>query len=144
MDDYFPCISKARGPAFTKGKEGELWVMLLEKAWAKINGSYDAIESGLTRECLHDFTGAPTMTLWLDEEKYANVVWSKLLEAEKSHYVMTCGSSDSHDDELLKKNGIVKSHAYSLLGAFELKLNNEVHKLVKLRNPWGDAENSEW
>lgn len=67
IDEYFPCISATKGPAFTKGNQGEIWVMLLEKAWAKINGSYDGIEAGLTRECLHDFTGAPTQTLWLDE-----------------------------------------------------------------------------
>jgi hypothetical protein len=42
--------------------------MLLEKAWAKLNGSYVAIESGLTRECLHDFTGAPVLNIWLVDD----------------------------------------------------------------------------
>lgn len=46
----------------------ELWVILLEKAWAKIYGSYDNIEGGLTRECLHDLTGAPTKTLWCSDQ----------------------------------------------------------------------------
>lgn len=59
-----PCISEQRGPAFTRSHGNELWVMFLEKAWAKIYGSYDNIEGGLTRECLHDLTGAPTKTLW--------------------------------------------------------------------------------
>lgn len=68
MDEFFPCVSAARGPSFTKGNQAETWVMLLEKAWAKLNGSYDSIEAGLTRECLHDFTGAPTETLWLDDD----------------------------------------------------------------------------
>jgi len=42
--------------------------MLLEKAWAKTYLSYDNIEAGLTRECLHDLTGAPTKTMWTDEK----------------------------------------------------------------------------
>lgn len=37
-------------------------VLLLEKAWAKIFGSYEKIEGGLPREVLHALTGAPTMT----------------------------------------------------------------------------------
>lgn len=52
--------------------------MLLEKAWAKIYGSYDNIEAGLCRECLHDLTGAPTMTIWTDEER----LWPMILKGE--------------------------------------------------------------
>jgi hypothetical protein len=33
--------------------------MLLEKAWAKINGSYDNIESGSLEESFSALTGAP-------------------------------------------------------------------------------------
>lgn len=42
--------------------------MILEKAWAKVYGSYERIESGITRECLHDLTGAPTKVLFMDNE----------------------------------------------------------------------------
>jgi len=35
-------------------------VLLLEKAWAKLFKNYENIESGVTREILHAFTGAPT------------------------------------------------------------------------------------
>ena len=34
--------------------------------------------------------------------------------------------------------GLVGSHAYTLLGAADLKEGNKtVHKLIKVRNPWG-------
>ena len=33
--------------------------MLLEKAWAKINGNYNKIIGGFSSEVLHDLTGAP-------------------------------------------------------------------------------------
>ena len=58
MDDYFPCAS-AGGPIFSKCNENELWVLFLEKAYAKIYGTYDKIESGLAGHALRDLTGAP-------------------------------------------------------------------------------------
>jgi hypothetical protein len=48
--------------------------MILEKAWAKIHGGYSKIEAGLTRECLHDLTGAPTKNIWTDEDP--NIIWN--------------------------------------------------------------------
>jgi calpain-15 len=38
LDDYFPTINGA--PAFSRGNGPELWVLVLEKAFAKIYGSY--------------------------------------------------------------------------------------------------------
>lgn len=58
-----PCIwkkdSEQYEPAFSSSVDGGLWVILLEKAWAKIYKSYKKIEAGFTIEVLHDLTGAP-------------------------------------------------------------------------------------
>ena len=48
--------------------------MILEKAWAKLHGCYYFIESGITKESLHDLTGAPSITL-LMEEVDKNYMW---------------------------------------------------------------------
>ena len=40
LDDYFVLLSDGQTPAFSKAKGGELWVLLLEKAYAKIYGNY--------------------------------------------------------------------------------------------------------
>lgn len=69
VDDYFPCDPKTKQPIFTTGHKDELWVLLLEKAWAKVYGGYAKIDAGLTRECLHDLTGGPTKTFFTDNEK---------------------------------------------------------------------------
>ena len=36
--------------------------MLLEKAWAKLHGSYYKIESGFAENVFRELTGAPTLT----------------------------------------------------------------------------------
>ena len=40
VDDYFPCVKGGYSPKFTTTAGPELWVIILEKAWAKIHGSY--------------------------------------------------------------------------------------------------------
>jgi hypothetical protein len=72
VDDYFPCGSGPNmpdcyGPLFSKSNGDELWVMLVEKAFAKIHGSYIAIEAGQPHEALMDLTGAPTKYITFDD-----------------------------------------------------------------------------
>ncbi len=55
VDDYFPFTYTKGGKevfAFAKSKKGEneLWVQLIEKAWAKLCGSYETAEMGTTGE----------------------------------------------------------------------------------------------
>ena len=59
IDDYFPCEVYG-SPIFASFHSGELWVMLLEKAYAKIHGSYYLIKGGFVNEALIDLTGCPT------------------------------------------------------------------------------------
>ena len=67
IDDYFPC-KKDGTPAFSKAQGDELWVLLLEKAWAKLHGSYERIESGYAEHVLRDLTGAPTKVFSHDDQ----------------------------------------------------------------------------
>ena len=45
-------------PSFSKSKGSEIWVLLLEKAYAKIFGCYERIESGNESHAFNDLTGA--------------------------------------------------------------------------------------
>lgn len=45
IDDYIPCDSSSNQPIFAFPVGNKLWVLLIEKAWAKIFGSYFAAES---------------------------------------------------------------------------------------------------
>ena len=69
IDDLFPYSYKKKGPAFNHSKTNELWVMIIEKAWAKIHGGYMNIAAGLTREALWDLTGASAKTYFTEKAK---------------------------------------------------------------------------
>ncbi len=64
IDDYFPCKSydnKRYSSYFSHPRENRiLWVLILEKAWAKVNGSYDLTVGGSTADVISCLTGAPT------------------------------------------------------------------------------------
>ena len=57
VDDLIPCNPSSGRPAFASGHNNELWVMIMEKVYAKICGSYKATESGFPFEALIDLTG---------------------------------------------------------------------------------------
>lgn len=58
IDDYFPVRNGKVGFAQPSAKN-EIWVMILEKCWAKLYGSYANIIGGLPHEVLHAFSSAP-------------------------------------------------------------------------------------
>lgn len=162
VDDYFPCRPNSGRPAFNSSKKSEIWVMLLEKAWAKVHGGYLNIDGGLTREALHDLTGAPAITHYTDEQTF-DEHWENIMEGYSKRYIMTAGSHDitgTGRDNRDPKTGLCGNHAYSLLAAFELKKSSLGHyrmirggqqrdpnneRVVMLRNPWGKGEwKGEW
>jgi calpain-15 len=55
--------------AFSKGNGTEIWVMLIEKAYAKMYGNYEVIEGGNPAHAMFDLTGAPTVCLFEADEK---------------------------------------------------------------------------
>jgi hypothetical protein len=50
IDDFFPCRKRKNGKfasVFSQPRNNSLlWVLILEKAWAKVNGSYDLTDGG--------------------------------------------------------------------------------------------------
>lgn len=148
VDDFFPCDKYTKKPVFTRGNDAELWVLILEKVWAKLYGSYDAIEAGLARECLHDLTGAPTKFYLTDRQDEWEMIWRKLVKAEKKHFAMTCGAGDFFTQStanMVTSKGLVSNHAYSLLSVHEVDTHRGKARLVKLRNPWAKTEwNGAW
>jgi calpain-15 len=136
LDDLIPCTLRDKKPAFNTSKEGELWVMLLEKAWAKIHNGYMNISAGLTREALRDLTGASAKTFFTEKSgPKKEKQWGILCDAFLKDHIMCAGSDDlsAGSDAYIEKIGICGSHAYSLLGVHEV-LNGRKVKLGTHKN----------
>ena len=80
IDDFFPCSIRGK-PVFSRAHGNELWVMILEKAWAKVHGSYERIESGWANNVMRDLTGAPAYTIPFFGVKEEDV-WKTLQECD--------------------------------------------------------------
>ena len=75
VDDYFPFSPKANNWAFSRSVGKEIWVMILEKAWAKAHGSYQRIEGGKTTDALNALTGQYTEHILHSEVANKSVLW---------------------------------------------------------------------
>uniref|UniRef100_A0A3Q2LR15 Calpain-3 n=1 Tax=Equus caballus TaxID=9796 RepID=A0A3Q2LR15_HORSE len=116
IDDCLPTYNNQL--VFTKSNHrNEFWSALLEKAYAKLHGSYEALKGGNTTEAMEDFTGGVTE-------------FFEIKEAPRDMY------------KIMKK-AIERG---SLMGcSIDAWFKNEKVKLVRLRNPWGQVEwNGSW
>lgn len=73
---------------------------MIEKAWAKMHGSYERIEGGDTQTTVRDLTGAPGETLDL-KEKDANPeeIYQHLKQADELNYIICCSVDAQDADE---------------------------------------------
>ena len=86
VDDCFPCTLNNQ-LAFTQANRRQLYVPLIEKACAKLFGSYADLISGQTEEGLQLLTGAPCDHIDLNPVNSTvdgDLVWAKLLSACES------------------------------------------------------------
>jgi calpain-15 len=147
LDDFFPCVRSSQTPVFSTSKNNSLWMMLLEKAWAKVHFGFFNIARGFVAETLRDFTGAPTETYFIKDQDLSSQRqlnernaknWKLLMKAFQLKYIICTSSKSNKDktDSIDKTLGISWNHAYSILGVYELGEDPD-YRILKLRNPWG-------
>ena len=142
VDDYFPFYGNQF--VFAQPNSKEMYAILLEKAWAKINGGYSNISYGCIFEILLLLTGFPSEII-KNEKEQQMTLYNKIEKANDEGAVMGCGSYQSATgrDDTKNKGNIVFSHAYTLIDAKSIK-NDDIY-LLKIRNPWGKIEwNGAW
>ena len=139
LDDYIPVIKGTNDPYFSKPNNKELWVVLLEKAWAKVNGGYANIISGWPSDVFSCFTGYATSYLVINENNNVEEISNVIDMYDKANCIL-CASVRGDDDKV-ENMGLIKGHTYTLIGSFLVETEKgQKIKLVKLRNPWGYKE----
>ncbi|KAJ8077429.1 hypothetical protein PM082_001859 [Marasmius tenuissimus] len=122
------------------GTQGETWVPLLEKAYAKLHGSYGSLCGGQAAEAIEDLTGGVSTYLPTKDILDIDQFWEEeLLKANTDRlfgasYRSLDGARSGESE--IKINGLYGGHAYSILRAVEVKGK----RFVVLRNPWGKGE----
>lgn len=176
VDNYFPCLPRRRyqeeddsnklyadlEPLYCKPNGPELWALYIEKAYATLHGSYQALHDGQDYEAMIDLTGCPAYSYTVRPLSLttANQSIKNFEDLEKlvghSGFITAISHDQAedgtpiHQDQSLNnigeppvestKNGegIFPHHSYSILNTLRLphidsNLREECFKLIKLR-----------
>ncbi|KAF7648487.1 hypothetical protein LDENG_00156280 [Lucifuga dentata] len=119
---------------------GEFWSALLEKAYAKVTSSYEAMSGGSSTEGFEDFTGGIAESYDLREAP--PTLFNIMKKALKLGSLLGCSIdiSSSYETEAITTQKLVKGHAYSITAAEQVHLRGSPVDLVRIRNPWGQVE----
>ncbi|KAJ8011591.1 hypothetical protein DPEC_G00059840 [Dallia pectoralis] len=147
VDDRLPCIgsklcfSRCESPT-------AFWVALLEKAYAKLLGSYEHLWAGQVSEALVDLTGGLAESWSLgdcgteedqshvspDSDRVKRRLDLDLLQGVKEGCSVSCSvySSPGGDSQL------GQFHALSVMDWVDVKtVEQRTVRLIRIRNPWG-------
>ncbi|KAG7333067.1 hypothetical protein KOW79_003202 [Hemibagrus wyckioides] len=139
----------------------EFWSALVEKAYAKIYGCYEALDGGNTADALVDFTGGVSEPLDLLEGRYnqdeeaRNQLFERVFKVHNRGGLISCSirATSQADMEARLDCGLVKGHAYAVTDVHKVRLGHgllaffksEKLTMIRMRNPWGEKEwNGPW
>lgn len=162
---------ESKVPVFGRCKDPhEMWVALLEKAYAKMHGCYGNLISGYIDEGIQELTGfQPEKILLRDEntglfphkmikhyveagEDVVDGFWRFLEERRQEKCLMGCSIKGyGKAGELVidgAPTGLLLNHAYTVQDVISIPDRYDKQRplrLMRVRNPWGDTEwKGEW
>ncbi|XP_034039206.1 calpain-10 [Thalassophryne amazonica] len=147
IDDFLPCIHSTL--CFSRcHSQNAFWVALLEKAYAKLHGSYERLWAGQVSEALVDLTGGLAERWSLadfgsEEEptggQDSDCVRSRRLDLNllypvKDESVLSCSTHNSPGGA----SELAQYHALTVLEWLDVRtLAGTQIRLLRIRNPWG-------
>jgi len=132
VDSLIPCVlnnGHYEPVGCTSKIAGVMWPILVEKAFAKLYGSYNILHGGYSSTAFENLTGCKSAcylrtTSLLND---ADLLWTKMLAMWKNGFVF------SLTWQWNKHKTLFTEHAYSVVDIF----SHQGVRVVKLRNPWG-------
>ncbi|XP_041663297.1 calpain-5-like [Cheilinus undulatus] len=139
----------------------EFWSALVEKAYAKMCGCYEALDGGNTADALVDFTGGVSEPMDLVEKGYKDdkekreELFERVLKVHNRGGLISCSirATSAADMEAKLDCGLVKGHAYAVTDVRRVRLGHgllayfrsDKLTMIRMRNPWGEKEwNGPW
>lgn len=134
------------------------WTMLLEKTWAKLNGSYSDIFSGTAADALLALLPHAASHVSIDlSANSADADFDTLVDWVTRGWPVCLGSAAADANagkpasahavkgsgESVDEHGIVRSHAFTVERTFVASVAHEPGgklSILQLRNPWGSGE----
>ncbi|XP_017705548.1 PREDICTED: calpain-13 [Rhinopithecus bieti] len=143
IDDRLPVQGDECLFVHPRYKNQEFWPCLLEKAYAKLLGSYSNLHYGFLEDALVDLTGGVLTNIHLHSSPMDLV--NTVKTATKAGSLITCAtpSGKSTDTAQAMENGLVSLHAYTVTGAEQIQYRRGWEEIISLWNPWGWGE-TEW
>lgn len=160
IDDRLPTVNNQLIYCHSNSRN-EFWCALVEKAYAKLAGCYQALDGGNTADALVDFTGGVSEPIDLTEGDFANdeakrnQLFERMLKVHSRGGLISASikAVTAADMEARLACGLVKGHAYAVTDVRKVRLGHgllaffksEKLDMIRLRNPWGEREwNGPW
>ncbi|XP_027552449.1 calpain-13 isoform X1 [Neopelma chrysocephalum] len=137
IDDRLPVLN-GRYLFVHPRTSNEFWPSLLEKAYAKLRGSYQNLNGGYLSDALVDLTGGVQVQFSLKDPPPD--LEEILKAADKSRCLMGCSTPGQPKRNIELRNGIVQGHAYTITGAVKIRYKNSWKHIIRIWNPWGHGE----
>lgn len=95
IDDRLPTYVSETGQrklySLNSDAKNEFWPVLLEKAYAKLHGSYEALDGGYIADAMDDFTGGVSELYFADNRQPKDhLTYRILLDARRNNSLIGC------------------------------------------------------
>ena len=124
VDDFIPVTAENK-PAFAQSDKQIFWALLIEKAWAKINGSYSRTRSSSQSFFGIHLTGAPAENInlsavrslkggsWQTDLSMLEKCWHRIVAAFERNYTLMSEAKSAK--QLKQLNGIEPERDYEIV-----------------------------